>query len=335
MNNPTYLNIIEKLKYPLVLSSDDTFNIIPIIVDMVDDYIVDNIINYSNIQFKEQIYSDIYDLIYIQMQPIYEEDITDDLKHLLSITLNIYLNTLMPPRSYTTTFIRTKPNFKSLESKLIYLKNKPQPEQRTSEWYKMRHNLITASNAWKSFGSESSKNQLIYSKCIELNLSKYSNTNTASPFHYGIKYEELSIMLYEDKYKTKIEDYGCIIHDKYPFLGASPDGINTLDSSDRFGRMLEVKNIVNRIIDGIPKVEYWVQMQLQMEVCNLNECDFLETRFLEYDNKEDFLNDGTFKKTINNKHKGIIMYFIKGKNIHYEYAPIHIKKSNFSEWEDK
>ena len=45
--------------------------------------------------------------------------------------------------------------------------------------------------------------------------------------------------------------------------------------------MLEIKNIVNREINGIPKKEYWIQMQLQMEVCDLGECDFLETRFKE------------------------------------------------------
>ena len=48
--------------------------------------------------------------------------------------------------------------------------------------------------------------------------------------------------------------------------------------------MLEVKNIYNREIRGIPKEEYWIQMQIQMETCDLDICDFLETRFLEYFN---------------------------------------------------
>ena len=49
--------------------------------------------------------------------------------------------------------------------------------------------------------------------------------------------------------------------------------------NERYGRLVEIKNIVNREITGIPKKEYWVQMQLQMEVTDLDECDFLETRF--------------------------------------------------------
>ena len=52
--------------------------------------------------------------------------------------------------------------------------------------------------------------------------------------------------------------------------------------------MVEIKNIVNREITGRPKEEYWIQTQIQMEVCDLDECDFVETRFKEYDSKEDY-----------------------------------------------
>ena len=40
-----------------------------------------------------------------------------------------------------------------------------QPEQKTREWYQFRYNLITASNLWKVFGTESQVNSLIYEKC--------------------------------------------------------------------------------------------------------------------------------------------------------------------------
>ena len=52
---------------------------------------------------------------------------------------------------------------------------------------------------------------------------------------------------------TKISDFGCIQHEKYNYIGASPDGINTDPNSILYGRMLEIKNIVNRDITGIPK----------------------------------------------------------------------------------
>jgi len=101
--------------------------------------------------------------------------------------------------------------------------------------------------------------------------------------------------------------------------------------------MLEIKNIVNRDMDGIPKKEYWIQMQLQMETCNLNECDFLETRFNEYDSFTSFNKDGDFNKSENNELKGIIMYFstVGGKPI-YIYKPLNMIEEYYNTvWEQE
>ena len=62
-------------------------------------------------------------------------------------------------------------------------------------------------------------------------------------------------------------------------------------------------------------------MQIQMEVCNLEECDFVETKFKEYDNYEQFKND---KYKIE---KGMIIVFIKdGNELAYEYSPLFSNK---------
>jgi hypothetical protein len=150
--------------------------------------------------------------------------------------------------------------------------------------------------------------------------------------HHGQKYEPLSVMLYEDLYNTKIEDFGCIQHPTYKFVGASPDGINVDPESDRYGRMLEIKNPVSREITGIPKKEYWVQMQLQMEVCDLDECDFLETKFVEYSDRHTFLSDNATSE----KHKGIIIQFYrKDGTPFYAYKPLHLTTDEeILEWED-
>ena len=77
-------------------------------------------------------------------------------------------------------------------------------------------------------------------------------------------------------------------------------------------------------------------MQLQMETCNLNECDFLETAFKEYDSEEDFMNDGnTFTHTEAGQLKGTIVYFIKDGKPHYEYMPLHISKEESEVWYDE
>ena len=145
----------------------------------------------------------------------------------------------------------------------------------------------------------------------------------------------MSVLYYEYIYNLKVEDFGCIQHDKYKFLGASPDGIVVDPSSNMYGRMLEIKNPKSRYIDGIPKDEYWVQMQLQMEVCDLNYCDFLETKFIEYDNAMEYYDDGTFNKASDGSYKGIILHFTKNGKSHYFYPRFDISQSEYDKWEDE
>jgi hypothetical protein len=113
-----------------------------------------------------------------------------------------------------------------------------------------------------------------------------------------------------------------------------------------YGRMVEIKNIVNRDITGRPKEEYWIQTQIQMEVCDLDECDFVETRFKEYDSKEDYDADATTTQgySTNGNEKGIILWFQTAPALTqqghvvppiqlYEYAPIGATPYEYDRWE--
>jgi hypothetical protein len=129
-------------------------------------------------------------------------------------------------------------------------------------------------------------------------------------------------------------DYSCILHPSYPFIGASPDGI--VISGEKMGRMVEVKNIYNREITGIPLEEYWVQMQIQMETCDLDECDFLETRIKEYETEQSFYDDSLAE------YKGVILFFLPKPNSEletekspfFEYMPLYISldKPSIQKW---
>ena len=253
----------------------------------------------------------------------------------LDEVIEYYFTYFHEPRSYKRDLFLNYKDKPVIKKRLDILINKEQPEQKSEEWYKYRHNLITASSAWKILDSESNQNQYIYGKCEPINVAKYFKVNMNSPFHWGNKYEPLSVSLYEYLYKTKIMDFGCIQHDNYDFIGASPDGINVDENSNLYGRMLEIKNIFNREINGIPKREYWIQMQLQMEVCDLNECDFLECRFKEYNNEKEFLEDGTFQKTKSDKFKGIKLLFYKDEKPHYEYSPFMCNETEFLSWREE
>jgi putative phage-type endonuclease len=252
-------------------------------------------------------------------------------------------------------------NVSLIDIQLADLRSRPQPDQRTPDWYITRMNLLSASNYYKIMGSQSSINSIIHEKCKQYNNNippivvdsnvPQKNVNVNNPMHWGQKYEPMSVLLYEHEYDTQIEEFGCIQHSDHYFIGASPDGINCCQKSPLYGRMLEIKNVVSRIITGEPKKEYFAQMQVQMEVCNLNECDFLETKFYEYDNYTAFINDSSdgnvflsnellppnlplgtshnFSHQNTKKRKGCVVYFSQPSGeCFYVYMPISIKTIN-------
>ena len=307
------------------------------ITDIFTNYILENILNMNSPYFEENLNKYITEIHTTQLTPCYNNfnnyRINIRLKSFIKAVKKELYKKIIPPRSYKKSFIRNiKFDINILSKKVVYLQNLPQPEQRTEEWYVYRHNLLTASSLWKVFGTQSSQNQLIYEKCSPFVM--YKNAPINSPLHWGQKYEPVSTEFYKKLFNTEISDFGCIKHPKYPFIGASPDGINTYISNARYGRMLEIKNIVNRVINGIPKMEYWIQMQLQMETCDLNECDFLETKFIEYNNEEEFLADGTFTHSSDGKSKGIMILFSYNGKLHYEYAPLYISRNEYIIWEE-
>jgi putative phage-type endonuclease len=315
-----------------------------------DDIFEDNINELMYSQFEDDIF----------FNDAAEEELDDII---LEATCDFFKD-FMPIRSYEDARILVKPDYDYIGEQLTVLRGKPQPAQRTPEWYQFRHNLITASNAYKAFESQATKNQLIYEKCQPLTNTNSSSSildsdfveevkmvNVNSSLHWGQKYEPLSVKIYEHIYQTGVEDFGCIQDEEYAFLGASPDGINTDIESPRYGRMLEIKNIVNREIDGIPKKEYWIQMQLQMKVCDLDECDFLETQFIEYADQEAFKEDVNPEEIYEDdygnefvnvcmskelKYKGIIIYFhTKEGKPYYIYKPLDIiEPSHIQKWEE-
>jgi hypothetical protein len=181
------------------------------------------------------------------------------------------------------------------------------------------------------FGSTSEKNSLIVEKCSPEKERPMLSLYDAR--HWGVRYEPVSTMYYIHNYGTQIEEFGCLVHPSLSFLGASPDGINIRPDSKVYGRMLEIKNPVSRVITGQPTTEYWIQMQIQMEVCDINLCDFLETRFVEYDTYETFFSDGTFMLSSENKPKGCILLYLKEGKYVYDYAPYGIEEDIYTQWE--
>ena len=212
--------------------------------------------------------------------------------------------------------------------------------QRSEEWYSMRSNLLTASNIYKCFGSDSEKNQLIYEKCKEYNEKRSTSineneikyVNTDSSLQYGVRYEEITVNIYEKRNNVKIGMFGCIPHDTIKFLGASPDGIVITPESPKYGRLVEIKNPKSREIKDDIKWEYWCQVQNQMEVCDLDVVEFIETKFSEYESEYEYSNDGGFTHTDSGNEKGIILYFCENGKPIYEYKPLDMESEEYDIW---
>ena len=288
--------------------------------EIIKDQFMENPLSISDYDYDSHIVS----LLIEHFEEVIDEDMIYDIY--TNKKKEIYKNIGFPLRSYEYTYITEGTN--NTQEKCDYLLNIPQPDQRTKEWYEFRHNHITASNAWKCLGTPSSVNQIILEKLTPLNIEKYKPSLNDNPMTWGQRFEDISIMFYENKYNVKVDDLGCIEHQKYTFLAASPDGIIT--SKNNNSRLLEIKNVVSRKITKIPKPDYWMQMQLQMEVCDIDECDFLETKFIEYEGFSEF------KCDINETNKGIIMMFIKNNEIPvYEYSELYKNIEDIEKWMDE
>jgi len=345
-------------------NADEQIDMIGTIMQLMYDYVLENPEHIQNPSFHNDMMESIEELLRLSIENDSEHgdiDDIDDIGDIVNHAIELFYMQVMPKRSIDMTESKKQqanaPRSHRTRQVLSRLQSVPQPAQRTKEWYEYRHSLITASNAYKIFDSASSQNQLIFEKCSPLPTtietspkSSFPNettndnipiptVNVTTPMHWGQKYEPVSTMYYEMIHNTIVGEFGCIRHLKHNFLGASPDGIVDDPGSDKYGQMLEIKNIVNRDITGIPLKAYWVQMQLQLEVCDLDECDFLETRFKEYVDKTAFLedcgDDNYFTKTCSGKWKGILLYFIDKSGVPvYEYKPFQMDKEEYDNtWE--
>jgi hypothetical protein len=97
---------------------------------------------------------------------------------------------------------------------------------------------------------------------------------------WGHRFESITRRIYELELAgldTVNDTLGRFTHATTPWLSASPDGLVT--KGPLTGRLVEIKSPKTRQPGEFVPVEYYVQMQIQMEVCNLDAVDFVEAQF--------------------------------------------------------
>ena len=166
----------------------------------------------------------------------------------------------------------------------------PQLPQRTPEWYEEKRNILTASELATIFKSGRTRGALVLSKAAPIPETPLAPPRLAvekretSSLDWGVRYEPVVKKYLEKTLDAKILDLGRIHHRTISKLAASPDGIfsECIVQPELVGRLVEIKCPSTRVIkeDVIP-FEYWCQMQLQMEVCDRGECEYVEVKFKE------------------------------------------------------
>ena len=145
---------------------------------------------------------------------------------------------------------------------------------------------------------------------------------------WGVAYEEVATMFYEYLNNLTVVEFGLIPHPKLSVFGASPDGICDIGSANGYeGRMLEIKCPPKRqFTHEVPK-HYWMQMQGQLEVCDLEECDFLQVKIEEYGSILNYEKDVLFNngiqdgKTSDGLPKGLVLEYTIEDELKYKYSP--------------
>ena len=214
------------------------------------------------------------------------------------------------------------------------LKNIILPEQRSPEWFKMRDEKITASDCGTVL--DENKHELQYKFIMNKVFGKKFETNINC--YHGKKFENVVTLVYELLNDVSVHEFGLLSHPKYDFLGASPDGICSslkLDkktNSPLVGRMLEIKcprlrkiQYTGEIKGNICPDYYWCQVQLQLECCDLEECDFVQCMIEEFTCREEYIKDTSNACPYKTKKYGL------EKGVVIELLPTILEKTDFDE----
>ena len=307
---------------------------------IIDEY--DNVL-YDNVRMNQDI-SSLSDNIYVDIVEKYKlVDKEDD----LSMSRKLYF------QSYVMNAIHKKvldyenriKNRIDIVEKIERLKLLKLPEQRSEEWYKIREGILTASSLADAIGEGHfcPRDELIMQKC--------GGPRGSVPFEiveWGVMYEPVATSFYEKMNQLTILEFGLVPHPTFKIFGASPDGICDVNSPPEYiGRMLEIKCPPRRVFTKEVPRHYWMQMQGQLESCDLEECDFLQVKFIEYFTEQDYIEDiylvdDKVKEgySSNSFVKGLLIAFIKDNlegnpTIQYEYCDFESSYDSLKAWSEK
>lgn len=221
----------------------------------------------------------------------------------------------------------------AIQEKINDILNRPQVAQRTDTWYSDGLKYLTASQFGTLYASPRTRAMLVMEKAginpVERHGQRLVCTSDAmTPFDWGIRFEPAVRAIYSALTDTTVADVGRLFHKTLDRLAASPDGLvisatasgsGPCANADRLGRLVEYKAPVSRkLVQKIPS-EYYMQMQIQMEVADIDHCDYCEIKF--YSAYNDKMREPFPKPT---RYRGYVALIMKdGVLDRYEYSPLN------------
>ncbi len=155
----------------------------------------------------------------------------------------------------------------------------PQTAQRTPAWYVERAHMLTASDVARAIGlmGDRERERLVQEKArvIRTGVVAGDSGRTNPVLQFGVDNEDAARDAVEEYLKTKVYEVGLIRHPVHTWLGASVDGL-TAD-----GCVVELKCPYSRkIVHGQIPIQYFCQVQVQMECLDLDTAWYAEVRHI-------------------------------------------------------
>lgn len=156
-------------------------------------------------------------------------------------------------------------------------------EQRSPEWFAARKGVITGSRVGAILGVnpyQSADDTMREMVREYFDAEKEFKGNEATD--HGEAMEPIALEFYEYLTRNAVEQTGLVKHEKYNWIGASPDGLIGADG----GLEIKCPYWAKKPYSVHEKPSYYAQCQLVMEVCDIEWMDFLcyineETHLLE------------------------------------------------------
>jgi putative phage-type endonuclease len=191
----------------------------------------------------------------------------------------------------------------------------PFVKQRSDEWFEQRKNRLTASDLHDAIKGGATSLSLAKRKASVV--TDNINYGAIPALKWGVMFEPMACRCYSQKYDNiKIHEFGLICDPNNEHFGASPDGINDL------GIMIEIKcPYTRKIIDNEIPVKYQAQIQGQLAVCQLEECDYIECEFTTYEDEDEYYSN-VKDTTINH---GVIIEYKIDNEYQYIYSEANLK----------